>query len=336
MESRDIRFRVCVRCYTFNHAPYIEDAMNGFTMQQVTFPYVCAIVDDASTDGEPDLIRRYLQEHFNLEDKSVVRNQETDDYVMMFAQHKTNKNCFFAVFFLKYNHYSIKKEKLGYIKEWIEPAEYSAVCEGDDFWISSDFLELSVRFLDEHTDYSCVFGNRIVCDENATEFRTTKFKGDLTVNDIMHGTNMGLRNLCFRREVQNVKLPKGSTRDLYIYYRCAISGRMRYFDRDFAVYRYTGKGVCSSIIGREAIYTSYLHYYQFHQRTDFRYQEEYVNYQVRQMLSHLFQLAFFFYCIQLIHNFHVPSRRRYWWYIKYLSLYVSIGFLKKISCLYQK
>ena len=109
--NNSIEFKVRINCMTFNHAPYIMDAMNGFCMQQSTFPYVAIIVDDASTDGEPEIINRYLQDHFDLEDKGIVRNEETDDYVMTFARHKKNQNCFFAVFLLKYNHYSKKKEK---------------------------------------------------------------------------------------------------------------------------------------------------------------------------------------------------------------------------------
>ena len=65
MEQMD--FLVCARCFTYNHAPYIEDAMNGFCMQQTHFPYVCVIVDDASTDGESEVIKNYLQTHFDLD-----------------------------------------------------------------------------------------------------------------------------------------------------------------------------------------------------------------------------------------------------------------------------
>ena len=55
---------------TYNQASYIEDAMNGFTMQQTDFPFVCIIVDDASTDGEPEVIQRYLSTYFDLEDEA--------------------------------------------------------------------------------------------------------------------------------------------------------------------------------------------------------------------------------------------------------------------------
>ena len=98
------KLAVCVRCITFNQSSYIEDALNGFTMQKTNFPYVCTIIDDASTDGEQEVIKKYLQDNFDLEDKSVVRNEDTDDYVLNFAQHKTNRNCYFAVLYLKYNH----------------------------------------------------------------------------------------------------------------------------------------------------------------------------------------------------------------------------------------
>lgn len=65
-------YTISVKCITFNHAPYIVDAMNGFCIQQTNFPYVAVIVDDASTDGEPEVIKQYLQKHFDLEDKDIV------------------------------------------------------------------------------------------------------------------------------------------------------------------------------------------------------------------------------------------------------------------------
>lgn len=153
----NINFLVRVSCMTFNHAPYIEDAMNGFCMQETTFPFVCTIMDDASTDGEPEVIKKYLQEHFDLDNKELVRNEETDDYEMTFAQHKTNKNCYFAVYFLKYNHHSIKKSKIPYIQEWQDQAKYIALCEGDDYWIDEKKLEKQTTFLESHPDYGMVY-----------------------------------------------------------------------------------------------------------------------------------------------------------------------------------
>lgn len=152
-------YLVCVRCFTFNQAKYIKDSLNGFTIQKTSFPYVCTIVDDASTDGEQNVINDYLQKNFDLEDKILARKEETEDYSLIFARHKTNPNCFFAVLFLRYNHYSIRKSKGSYIKEWQDNAKYIALCEGDDYWINPHKLQKQVDFLETHLDYSLVYTN---------------------------------------------------------------------------------------------------------------------------------------------------------------------------------
>ena len=54
--NENTKFKVSVHCLTYNQADYITDAMDGFTMQQTNFPFVCCIVDDASTDGEQKVI----------------------------------------------------------------------------------------------------------------------------------------------------------------------------------------------------------------------------------------------------------------------------------------
>lgn len=144
------KFKVCCRCFTFNHSKYITDAMSGFTMQQTSFPFVCTIVDDASTDGEQEVIRKYVEENFDFSEGSVAYNKETDYAHITYAQHKTNKNCYFAVLFLKKNHYSQKKPKLPYLEEWRNICEYEALCEGDDYWIAQNKLEKQVNYLDNN------------------------------------------------------------------------------------------------------------------------------------------------------------------------------------------
>ena len=140
---------VCTNCMTYNHAPYIVDAMNGFAMQETTFPVYYLITDDASTDGEPKVIRQYLSEHF----QEPYRTEETDDYYLICAIHKTNPSCIFIVFLLKYNHYSIKKSKLPYQSEWRENAKYIAMCEGDDYWIHPQKLQMQVDVLEAYPNY---------------------------------------------------------------------------------------------------------------------------------------------------------------------------------------
>lgn len=156
-------FKVCIRCNTFNHSHFIEDAMNGFVMQETDFPFVATIVDDASTDNAQQVISDYFEKNFDTDDPSIAFQEETEYGKVLFARHNTNKNCFFAIVFLKENHYSKKKSKLPYLTRWRDNAEYIAQCEGDDYWTDSSKLQKQVRFLDDNPQYS-------ICSHNFTYY----------------------------------------------------------------------------------------------------------------------------------------------------------------------
>lgn len=150
-------FKVYVKCNTYNQASYIDDALNGFCMQKTLFPYICLVFDDASTDGETDVINKYMQKNFDLNDKSVMSELDTEDYHLTFAQHLINKNCFFAVYYLKYNHHSIKKSKWPYFNKMIYGAKYAAICEGDDYWTDPFKIQKQYDMMENHPEYSLCF-----------------------------------------------------------------------------------------------------------------------------------------------------------------------------------
>ncbi len=157
--SGQTRHKVIVLCPTFNHAPYIVQAMDGFCMQQTSFPFVCTIIDDASIDGEQDVIAQYLQAHF-----SVEQTEETADYRLAFARHKENANCHFAVLLLKYNHFTAKKSTLPYMSRWYDSADYMAMCEGDDSWTEPRKLQLQADVLDANPRAVMAFTNFRIVD----------------------------------------------------------------------------------------------------------------------------------------------------------------------------
>lgn len=148
-------FKLYVECMTYNQHQYITDTMNGFVMQKTSFPYVCCIVDDASTDGENVIIDEYLKKWFDLESKEAFYHKETSYGLVSYAAHKTNKECYFLVILLKENHYQIGKDtlKLQYIKDLIGVPPYVATCEGDDYWIHPDKLQIQIDYLDKHPEY---------------------------------------------------------------------------------------------------------------------------------------------------------------------------------------
>ncbi len=155
MVSQD--FYVSIHCLTCNQAAYVEDAMNGFSKQNTTFPYIAFIVDDASTDGEQEVIKNYLKCNFDKTELSGYREWETDEASFIYAHHKKNKQCCFLAILLKTNYFFQKKDKEHFYEEWEKNVKYVAFCDGDDFWTDPLKLEKQVKAMQSHPECSfCV------------------------------------------------------------------------------------------------------------------------------------------------------------------------------------
>lgn len=327
----DVKFLVRVGCVTFNQALYIEDAMNGFCIQETNFPFVCTIMDDASTDGEPEVIKKYLKKHFDLDNKNIVRNEETDDYVLTFAQHMINKNCYFAVLFLKYNHYSIKKSKVPYIQEWQNQVKYLAFCEGDDFWTHPNKLQIQINHLNLHPECSANFGNFVVHDQKEGIIHKIKYaKKTYGISDVMAGLMPGLQNICMRSNVNLVAISSKSNGDMICYYRCGISGKLSYIDEDFAVYRKTGNGIATKRSSTEHLKAIFCEEYKFHKELGFSYNSELAKYQTRVLYNHLKKNNAVCACIRFIRLYHIPNKFGCLYYFIYLLRYIWLDVLKTI------
>lgn len=245
------KFKVCCKCFTFNQAQYITDAMNGFTMQQTSFPFVCTIVDDASTDGEQEVIRKYLEENFEFSESSAAYHKETEYAHITYAQHNTNKNCYFAVLYLKENHYSKRKDKMGYLSEWLDICEYEALCEGDDYWIVPDKLEKQTGILDKHKNYTMCTSDAIIKSESGDlNWRRYDKNRIVPINDIIEKGGLWLQTATFlyRRGVNNDMIDCGRkchVGDYPLIIWCAMKGNVYYLSKITTVYRY-GYGWTSS------------------------------------------------------------------------------------------
>lgn len=240
---------VRVNCMTYNHVNYITDAMNGFMMQQTTFPFLCTIVDDASTDGEPEVIKKYLADKFDRIDIGLATEDETADYLRIFARHKENKNCYFCVLLLKYNHYSTKKAKLTNISEIIKPIKYIALCEGDDYWTDPFKLQKQVDFLENHEEYSMCFHKAAVLDYlgkgswlRCFDIENRDYSGDEFISQWIVPTN----SILYRCECANypvVHSEKIMNGDIIIVLSCAQMGKVRGMSDCMSVYRIHQEGI---------------------------------------------------------------------------------------------
>ena len=248
----EYKFIVRVTCKTYNHAAFIKDAMDGFCMQETSFPFLCIIVDDASMDGEQEVIQKYLNEHFALTGDDDFRRDETDDYIRIYARHKTNTNCYFLVIFLKYNHYSIKKSKAPYIKEW-KDTKYIAMCEGDDYWIDSRKLQRQYDFMESHPDFSLCCHNAIVSFENKDKraFNSVGEDREIKMEELLDKWLCPTASLFIRRSVLPTFPVNGNIigGDWRIILHCAASGKVWSINDVMACYRRTNiRTSCSKLI----------------------------------------------------------------------------------------
>ena len=246
---KDTKFVVRTYCATFNHAKYITDALNGFVIQETNFPFVCTIVDDASTDGEQEVIKKYMQEHFDLQDLSVAYEKDTDYGHIIFAQHKSNKNCYFAAVFLKYNHYSIKKSKRPYVEEWID-TKYIAECEGDDYWTEPLKLQKQVDFMEANEEYSmCFHKASIIKEVDRTVWLCCDDieERDYSATELFERWIVPTNSIVYRKKEVNKYRIRNQNNvlngDIFLVEKCAHCGRVRGMSEIMSIYRVQSNGM---------------------------------------------------------------------------------------------
>ncbi len=240
-------YKVLVRCFTYNQSSYILDCLNGFAAQQTSFPFVCLIMDDSSTDGEQDVLREFIDTECEC---SGITKFDIPEAVVVLAQHKNNSNCFFSFYFLKKNLYKEREKKFRLVEPWQNACEYEAFCEGDDYWTDSLKIQKQVDFLDNNSDYSLCFHDAKVQkgDEILDSYIVRDVPATSTVEDLFKGNYIHTPTvLCvIYKDVNESIIAMGQTvvGDYPRWVLTATKGKIYKFKEPMAVYRY-GVGIWS-------------------------------------------------------------------------------------------
>ncbi|MER3632185.1 MAG: hypothetical protein C4325_08490 [Blastocatellia bacterium] len=115
--------KVSVCMITYNHEPYIAQAIEGVLMQETDFPVELVIGEDCSTDNTRKICEDYAKRY---PDKIRLHARESN---LGMSQNFVKTIC----------------ECRG---------EYIAFCEGDDFWTYEQKLAEQVEFLEKNRNYS--------------------------------------------------------------------------------------------------------------------------------------------------------------------------------------
>lgn len=242
-------YMVATRCWVYNHESFIRDALQGFALQETTFPTVFMIVDDASTDGSQEVIRQWVVEYLDLSENGFAYQKKMSYGTLYFARNRVKPNSHFVVLLLEENHYQTGRGalKFQYISEWNENAKYHALCEGDDYWTDPEKLQKQVDFLETHPDYTlCCHNARkyYVQEDRYEDFCEYKHNKEISAYDAVHKWIIATASMVFRREMET--RPDWEERiysaDYSLILRSLYYGKIYYFRDVMSVYRFNMKG----------------------------------------------------------------------------------------------
>lgn len=208
---------------TYNHEPYIAQAIEGVLMQETDFPVELVIGEDCSTDNTRKICEDYAR-RFPGRVRLLIRESNLG-VARNFAD--TLNQC---------------------------SGEFIALCEGDDYWTDIEKLSLQVDFLEENPHFSSSFHRSQIRYEGAgSKDRLTEqiepdvldYEGFLQrKGNCIRTETVVFRKSCFSG------FPEGSDSlrlsDWVLHLLLAKVGPIKYIDRVMSVYRIHPGGVWSS------------------------------------------------------------------------------------------
>lgn len=218
----DSPVKVTVLVMTYNHALFIEQALESALSQETDFRYEILISEDCSTDGTREKVIHYCETY-----PKRVRS--------LLSPRNIRSNAVVA--------------------RGIRAAagEYIALLDGDDYWTSARKLQKQADFLDRHQECSMCFHNAQVIHEDGDREPwnwTPEHQDEITtLDDIWMGNYIATCSTMFRRnrlgEVPEWYDALFPITDWPLHILNAQQGAIGYINEVLGVYRYHGGGLYS-------------------------------------------------------------------------------------------
>ncbi|TDN98219.1 glycosyltransferase family 2 protein [Sunxiuqinia elliptica] len=208
---------VSVCMITYNHEPYIKEAIEGVLNQKCSFQIELVIGEDCSTDNT-----RLICENYS----------KTNPIIKLLP---SNKN-------------------LGIMPNFTRTLEacngkYIAFCEGDDYWTNPNKLQKQIDFLEAHPEYSLCFHDYYEKKADRLSKRIINYPDSFNINEYARSLS-GIQTLTVvcRNELNPIIPPSyvnKITGSYFIFLRLAEIGSFKYIKEAMATYRIHPGGVYS-------------------------------------------------------------------------------------------
>lgn len=156
---------VSVHMITYNHAPYIAQAIEGVLQQKTNFPIELIIGEDCSTDDTRKIVFEYQKKY-----PDIIRIITSEKNV------------------------GAKKNSYRTTKAW--RGRYIAFCEGDDYWHNNCKLQIQAEYLDCHSEYGLSYSSydvyhvkKNVKIKDFNKYRKWEHPENVCVEDFVKGNN---------------------------------------------------------------------------------------------------------------------------------------------------
>lgn len=216
---------VIVWCLTYNQKEYIKNALDGFIMQETTFPFEVIVHDDASTDGTTDIIKEYAKNYPDIIKPMIEKDNQWQRGGL--------------------------KHIIAIMNENHRRGKYLAFCEGDDYWTDPHKLQRQVDFLEGHKDYSmCFHSAKKQYETNASAWINCENiqDRDYDPTDIFINWIIPTASVVCRKEAMDFyaglrNASKIQNYDIFIILSCAMTGKIRGMHQQMSVYRIQEEGL---------------------------------------------------------------------------------------------
>jgi glycosyltransferase involved in cell wall biosynthesis len=214
---------VSVVLRTYDHEPFIAQAIESVLIQRTDFPFELVIAEDCSTDGTRGIVRDYAD-----------RIPQTVRTVL--PEHNVGHGEIFRL---------ALEEARG---------DFIAYLDGDDYWTSTAKLSCQVEFLERNQEcVSCFHDVSLIYDEAGLPSGSLSPRfggGRFTVEQVLMECFVPAPSMMFRREVAE-ELPawvfESAWIDWLIHIRAAQRGPLGYIPQALAAYRVHRGGMFSAL-----------------------------------------------------------------------------------------
>jgi len=198
---------------TYNHEPFIAQAIEGVLMQKTNFKYELVIGEDCSTDNTRKICEEYAHNY-----PDIIRLLPSEKNLGMFANGtRTMKACM--------------------------NGKYIALCEGDDYWTDPNKLQKQVDFMESNKCVSLCY-HKVLIPNKKIDHKKFTIQNSVsttfipTSSILIRNNNLIIKNFIYHSK----SIISG---DQFLFYLCSFVGEIKFMNFIGGIYNQNQQGISS-------------------------------------------------------------------------------------------